>query len=780
MRIFRRTRRTVFLVLTGGLLSFIYILVGRNVRDIKDENADHLNMIHVAAGMSKAVRLAVQTPACASQNFNVDPLKEAGNTEAKVSNKDTDKELANVPEYGEKLYKVHLQNVSKKSPSSWLTARKHDDSSQVREVKRSDEVHHYSQEQPLCKYPDLKMESPDFDHLFKNITTLYCGNASIDYLTYLDRNSRTDIAPWDIVKLNSSAILSTQKLLYCTYSVIRRKGDYHIHITTRHKKTYESNNETMQFPFKDEFAQVTCFLAEDVFNKTKQAWVKSIRQHNNMFVQVRRNDSLIKNKKVNIEREGRMKTALGHGMNVLMVGVDSTSRMNFMRKLPKTFKYFTETLEGHILKGYHVIGDGTTAQFIGMISGYHEDDLPNTKTGTANATTCDVFPLVWSKFRRMGYTTMYAEDEAWAGTFQYRTKGFQKQPTDYYMRPFWVAQDHLRKSKESFCFGATPKHHYTLNYTRDFVEAYKDIPKFAIVFHAELSHDHLNMVQVADEDILTLVRSWKDTGYLNNTILVLFADHGSRYGNLRNTQQGRLEERLPFFGIAVPPWMKERHPEIIRNLKKNEERLTTAFDFHKMLQHVMDYPGDPSGFQGHGISLFQEIPLNRTCEDASIADHWCTCMTTLTVNNNMKLVREAAGFAVSYMNNLTAMHRSLCAELFLKNITHAEVLRPNNKLLLFHDSDLIFRNALFGKILRLSFMDLRITLETGPNGGAYEVSVRKWLPDKKTEITADISRINAYGDHPRCIQDQFPHLRKYCFCREFLKTVSPGPEWIVK
>ncbi|XP_066283082.1 uncharacterized protein [Branchiostoma lanceolatum] len=733
-------------------------VIDRETKVLKSqEAATHTEVAHD--------RKPVQTPTWTSQNFN-----EAGMTEAQVNNKETDEELANVPVYGQKLSTVYLENVIEKSLSN-RSAEMTRNSSQKGEVASGDEAHRHSREQPLCKYPDLQMESSEFNYLFENITNLYCGHAPISHLTYLDGNSRTDEYPWDLVKLNSSALLPTQTLLNCTYSRIKRFGDYEILYTTLHSKVFVSNQETIQFPFKDEFAKVNCFLEEDVFNQTERTWVKVIRKHNNMFVQVMRNDDLVKDKKADMEKDGRMKTALGQGMNVLMVGVDSTSRMNIMRKLPKTFKYFTDTLEGHVMKGYHVIGDGTTAQFFGMLTGFLEEELPSAKRGMENSTTCDAFPFVWNKFRRMGYTTMHGEDEAWSGTFQFRTRGFEKQPTDYYMRPFWVAQEDLPESEEWFCFGATPKHHYTLKYARDFVEAYHDIPKFAIAFHTELSHDSLNMVQVADDDILTLIKSWKDKGYLNNTVFILFADHGARYGDLKKLLQGRLEERLPFFGIAVPPWMKVSHPEIIRNLRKNEERLTSAFDFHKMLQHVMDYPGDPFGFQGHGISLFQEIPINRTCEDASIADHWCTCLQTVPINKTNKLVREAAGFAVSYMNHLTSVHRSLCVELFLRNITHAEIIKPNHKLLQFGGSDPLLRKALFGKDLDVPFLDFRITLETGPNGGAYEVSVRKWLSDKKTEITADISRINVYGDHPRCIQDNFPRLRKYCFCREFLKPV---------
>lgn len=38
-------------------------------------------------------------------------------------------------------------------------------------------------------------------------------------------------------------------------------------------------------------------------------------------------------------------------LNVLMFGFDSLSRNTFIRKLPKSYKYLTNILGGHILKG---------------------------------------------------------------------------------------------------------------------------------------------------------------------------------------------------------------------------------------------------------------------------------------------------------------------------------------------------------------------------------------------------------------------------------------------
>ena len=57
----------------------------------------------------------------------------------------------------------------------------------------------------------------------------------------------------------------------------------------------------------------------------------------------------------------RVNTGIGgHGsLNVLIWGQDSVSRLMFMRKLPKTFKYLEEELGAIVLKGYNILGDGT-------------------------------------------------------------------------------------------------------------------------------------------------------------------------------------------------------------------------------------------------------------------------------------------------------------------------------------------------------------------------------------------------------------------------------------
>lgn len=58
-----------------------------------------------------------------------------------------------------------------------------------------------------------------------------------------------------------------------------------------------------------------------------------------------------------------------------------------------------------------------------------------------------------------------------------------------------------------------------------------NVPHFAFSFHGELSHDSINLVGVADNDVAAWLQDLHTNGILNNTILVMMSDHGNRYLN---------------------------------------------------------------------------------------------------------------------------------------------------------------------------------------------------------------------------------------------------------
>ena len=264
----------------------------------------------------------------------------------------------------------------------------------------------------------------------------------------------------------------------------------------------------------------------------------------------------------------------------------------------------------------------TTAAVIPLLTGQTQLELPEVSKGGKNSTYVDIYPLIWDDYAKNGYVTMFAEDTPTIATFNLKLNGFDKQPTDHYMRNLWNAV----KVKHN-CLGSRPVHRVMLDYLMDYMTKYRDVPHFGFSFLVGLTHDNINPLKLMDYDLYRFMSYAKQDGLLNNTIILLFGDHGSRYAQIRQSLQGKLEERLPFFSITMPDWIARRYPGLYANLVKNKNRLLTPFDAHETLKSVLHYSVKPGNGKRRGLSIFNEIPKVRTCADAHIAPHWCSCLT---------------------------------------------------------------------------------------------------------------------------------------------------------
>ncbi|CAG2067264.1 unnamed protein product, partial [Timema podura] len=116
--------------------------------------------------------------------------------------------------------------------------------------------------------------------------------------------------------------------------------------------------------------------------------------------------------------------------------------------------------------------------------------------------------------------------------------------------------------------------------------------------------------------------------------------------DIRNTQQGKQEERMPMFAFVFPPWFERAYPDIIGTFKNNAHRLTTPFDINPDATRHPPFPR----WRKRSISLFKEIPLERTCSDAYIEPHWCACLDWEEVSLADSVVKRAARAFVDFLN----------------------------------------------------------------------------------------------------------------------------------
>ena len=455
-------------------------------------------------------------------------------------------------------------------------------------------------------------------------------------------------------------------------------------------------------------------------------------------------------------------------LNVLIWGFDSVSRLTWMRKLPKTYDFLVRKLQAVVLEGYNIVGDGTPQALLPILCGKTETELPEARRGQAGATTVDGHPWIWKLFKKAGYATQWVEDGVRYGTFTYRMLGFKDQPVDHYMRTFYLEADKTYWKYKPYCLGSQLRHNIMLNWLRDLFHAYPNKRKFSFGFHAECSHEDNNPLSMVDEDVVNFLRYMHDSGYLNDTLLIVMSDHGARFHDLRETVQGKYEERNPFFSVRLPPWFADKYPALAGNLRQNAKRLTTPFDIHETLKDVLDYRSASVGnVSSRGISLFSQIPRERTCTHASIDPHWCTCLTWRQVDPTLPVVQRAAGYFVFHVNHLTKLSTELCQPLTLEAVTRAATFTPNANLLKFKkssDND--------GRVPDLSGTThpdvtlYQLSLRTQPGNGHFEVTIKHSLSDDRIVISErEISRVNAYGDSPACVAHIYPHLRPYCVCK---------------
>ncbi|XP_023313041.1 uncharacterized protein LOC111693127 [Anoplophora glabripennis] len=435
--------------------------------------------------------------------------------------------------------------------------------------------------------------------------------------------------------------------------------------------------------------------------------------------------------------------------SVLVIGIDSISKLNLRRTMPKTYAYLEQHFHG--LKGYNKIGDNTFPNLMAILTGQSTSQLSKScNTGKLNV--CD---FIWNTFRESGYVTAYAEDEGAINTFNYDRRGFRDPPTDFYYRPYFVASEELGRKLRygmTYCAGPETSAERMLNAARDFSVSFKDVPTFGLFWMNSFSHENINMPSAMDERVLEFLSDSIFKSSLENTVMVFLSDHGFRFGDIRLTRTGWLEERLPFIYVYIADSFKKKFREKYENFMVNTERLTTPFDIYCTFQDILEisncsYKAKKSRACPNCQSLFTTIRENRTCREAAIDLHWCSCIGHNQVSSKNELLRKVALFVVKEINKVVRsfVEGSGCSTYALKDIVtggmSVHYLNENSQ----------------------TVRQIVVVAETSPKA-IFEATVEAYTISEENnfKLLGDISRLNRYKSNSYCVED--PILKKYCFC----------------
>lgn len=449
--------------------------------------------------------------------------------------------------------------------------------------------------------------------------------------------------------------------------------------------------------------------------------------------------------------------------NVVVIGVDSVSRLNFHRQMNESASILLNQMHAIELFGYNKVADNTYPNLMPALGGLDEDEMQAACMPNKND-TFDQCHFIWDEYKRRNYTTMFAEDMAWIGLFNYFKNGFSRAPTDYYFRTFINECESNSGAQQEgnayMCLGGQRTIDLFIAYMNKFLAYANDtnMLHFSFFWTSAYTHDFFNYPGLMDAVFAKFLRNYSTSRAINNTFLLVMSDHGLRFGSFRNTYQGMMEERQPFLYLIPPTNFARKYPVAMRNLVMNKHALTSHFDLYETLRDLYDLTtltttalkqrteelreADP---MPRGISLFLPIPTNRTCIAAGISSHWCTCHERQEIPKNDQRVVDAARKVINTMNELLEGH-PLCQKLSLNSIS---------------DANLGVSNRAINNNTANNFADINVRLQTKPGFGEFEATVRVH-DNGELNLTGSISRTNLYGKQSSCVDDY--HLKLYCFC----------------
>lgn len=493
-----------------------------------------------------------------------------------------------------------------------------------------------------CRIPDLDPFDRDVIHFHEKKNYVPCTTK--DLLTYVVNNGTTAIIYINKTVEPHYAITGTT----CRLSYVSRIDDMHINLTEY-----------------TEFESGTVLKGNTIIVKCYSKWTEEEVYANAHTVA--------------ILNENIRKTALADETkpNVLLIGIDSISRLNIYRTMPKTVKYLQD-IEFIEYKGYNKVEDNTFPNLMAILTGNNMSKIDqDCNPYNGNLSKCN---FLWNDFKKAGYITAYAEDETNINTFNYMKRGFSEQPTDFCYLPYMLASESLWTSMldhRSYCSGPETSTERTLNAAKDFVTALSGYPKFGLFWTSTGSHDYLNSPTRFDDVYLKFFRDIFENGVLNNTILIFLSDHGLRFGNILMTTNGWLEERLPFLYLSFPQTFRKSYPKKYENVKTNVIRLTSPYDLHLTLKDVLKMYSNTAIVSDCDScptckSLFQEADEIRSCEEAGIPIHYCTCTGYKDHDPNSSLSKNAVNFILDSLNRETLTNEIAASRCTLLKINKIE------------------------------------------------------------------------------------------------------------
>ena len=396
-------------------------------------------------------------------------------------------------------------------------------------------------------------------------------------------------------------------------------------------------------------------------------------------------------------------------LTVLLLVFDSVSRNSAYINLKHTIHYFNNQIKQGKYKEKYSVYDfkyanvanlttrGNMVQILyGQTEEYHNEFLQGCRPTINNQSTQYLTlqkDALWSYFSSLGYVTLFSMDTIY--DYLSLSTG-RKIEADHVFTNFWrvakKAYSYSEFAQQQRCFGDQNAHFYSLNYTLQFLENYKEHNRFGYV-HISAAHEDTGNVKTIDDDLANFLDKMLKLFDNKNedVVLMILGDHGRFNINLTFNEKGYRDHRNPMSFIILNQELEKRLGSKIF-LEHNVNNIIGRFDIHATLKSLASSPYKNLTWDSYNkikqkipvndtVSLFHEkISFDRQCKDIGVSDDYCLCKDFIGINitdtKEKKIIDQILSLVTDHLNK-QIKDRIQCNEASVSEVISASKFQFN-------------------------------------------------------------------------------------------------------
>ena len=352
-------------------------------------------------------------------------------------------------------------------------------------------------------------------------------------------------------------------------------------------------------------------------------------------IKIEKNESLVK------ESEKKIKLNKPKYQNILIMFLDTVSRVHFYRKFPKTIEFLEQfsKYENNPKKK-----NMTIFQYFKYNSLNSFTD-PNLRAAYYGAKFNGRGIHFAKYFKQKGYiigrVNTYCEKES----------AFDKNNISSFEHIIWDHEGLSLACIESFydgilvskltslmrkCLFGKDINEYTIEYLQSFWTTYINQYKLFLFQSSEGHEPTGELIGYFDEILYNFLNDFYNKGYLKDTVILIFSDHGMHLTGplyLFDSQDFINEINLPLLLLIIPNDNKLYENNLYEKMKSNQQTFITPFDIYNTLIYL-SLGEDKEEYKRYsvlyGSSLFSQINYKeRFCEsplyESQVGKRICKC-----------------------------------------------------------------------------------------------------------------------------------------------------------